>query len=40
MLGNALEACQETEDDGKERHEDGKQNGREDTTNDASDDGR
>jgi len=40
MLWNALEACQETEDDGEECHEDGEQNRREDTTNDASDDGR
>ena len=40
MLGDALEACQETEDDGENCHEDGEQNGREDTTDDANDDGR
>jgi hypothetical protein len=40
MLGDALETCQETEDDGEECHEDGEQNRREDTTNDASDDRR
>lgn len=40
MFGNALEACQETEDDGEKCHEDSEQNRREDTTDDASDDSR
>jgi len=40
MLGNTLEACKETEDDGEECHEDSEQNGREDTANDTCDDGR
>ena len=37
MLGNSLEACQETEDDGEKCHEDSKQNGGEDTTDDSND---
>ena len=37
---NALEACQETEDDGEKGHEDREQNGWEDTTNDTRDDFR
>lgn len=40
MFRNALEACQETKDDGEKSHEDSEQNRREDTTNDTSDDGR
>jgi len=39
-FGNALEACQETEDDGEEGHENREQNGGEDTANDARDNGR
>ena len=40
MLGDSLEACQETEDDGEKGHEDSEQNRREDTTDDTRNDGR
>ena len=40
MLGNTLEACQETEDDGEKRHEDREQNRREDAANNTRDGGR
>ena len=39
MFGNALEACQETEDNGEKCHEDREQNRREDTTDNTRDDG-
>ena len=40
MFGNALEACQKTENNGEKGHEDGEQNWWENTTNDALDRGR
>lgn len=39
MLWNALEASQETEDDGEKGHKDSEQNRRKDTTDDTLDDG-